>query len=73
LVVAIPWQGSCFGLTFNKPCQYNYSDTNVYMGLREVSLKATQSTLQIQITWKKKSSKGCANWEMACYNAGISH
>jgi len=73
LIVATPWQGSCFGLTFSKPCQYNCSDTNVYVGFCEVSLKAKQSTLQKTFTWEKKSSKGCANWEMACCNVGISH
>jgi hypothetical protein len=36
-------------------------------------LKATQFTLQKKITWRKKLSKGCANWEMACCNASISH
>jgi hypothetical protein len=54
LVVATPWQGSCFGPTFSKPCQYNSSDTNVYVGVHEVSLEATQFTLQKQITWRKK-------------------
>jgi hypothetical protein len=58
LALVALWQGSCFGHAFNKTCQYVYNDINVCVGFREVSLKATQSTLQKTITWTKKSGKG---------------
>jgi len=48
--LSIPWQGFCFGLVFNKACQYACNDTNVCVGFHEVSLKGTQFTLQKTIT-----------------------
>ncbi len=62
LALSVPWQGSCFDHVFNKTCQYAYNDTNVCVGFGEVDLKGTQSTLQIIITWTKKSNKGCSEW-----------
>ncbi len=40
LGLVAPWQGSCFGCTFNKTCQYVCNDANVYLGFGEVNLKA---------------------------------
>ncbi len=40
LGLVAPWQGSCFGHTFNKTCQYVCNDANVYLGFGEVNLKA---------------------------------
>ncbi len=41
----------------NKACQYACNDTKTFVGLKEVSLKATQSRLQKTITWIEKFDK----------------
>jgi len=43
----------------NKTCQYACNDIKIFVGLKEVSLKATQFKLQKKITWTKKFDKGC--------------
>jgi hypothetical protein len=73
LGLTIPWQGLYFGHVFNKACQYACNDTKIFIGFREVNLKATQSTLQKQITWIRKSSKRCNKWHRACLDDGFSH
>jgi hypothetical protein len=56
--------GTCSSLTrvvclANKACQYACNDTKVFVGLKEVNLKATQSRLQKTITWIEKFNKEC--------------
>jgi hypothetical protein len=41
LGLTTPWQGSCFGHTFSKACQYVFNDIKKFIGFKEVSLKAT--------------------------------
>ena len=40
-------------------------------GMKEVSLKDAQKSLQSCITWTKKSGKGCQEWDRACIDAGL--
>jgi hypothetical protein len=40
-------------------------------GLKEVSLKDAQKSLQSCITWTKKSGKGRQEWDKACIDAGL--
>jgi hypothetical protein len=50
----------------SKTCQYACNDIKVFIGLKEVNVKATQSRLQKTITWIERLNKG--------YNKfGISH
>jgi hypothetical protein len=73
LAFVVLWHGSCFDHVYTKTCQYACNDTNVYVGFREVSLKAIQSTLQKTITWIKKFGKGRSEWQRACLDARVSH
>ncbi len=72
LGLVVPWKGSCFGHAFNKLCQYACNDTKIYVGFKEVNLKATQFTLQKK-TWTKKYGKGCNECHKACLDVGLSH
>ena len=40
-------------------------------GMKEVSLKDAQKSLQSCITWTKKSGKGRQEWDKACIDAGL--
>ena len=40
-------------------------------GMKEVSLKDAQKSLQSCITWTKKSGKGRQEWDRACIDAGL--
>ena len=40
-------------------------------GMKEVSLKDAQKSLQSCITWMKKSGKGRQEWDKACIDAGL--
>ncbi len=73
LKLTTPWQGSCFGHVFSKPCQYACNDATICLGFREVNLKATQSTLQKIIMWIKKFGKGQSEWKRACVDASLCH
>lgn len=37
-----------------------------------VSLKDAQIALQKTITWRKKSRKGCIEWDKSCIEVGLS-
>jgi hypothetical protein len=47
-------------------CQYACNDTKVFIGLKEVSLKATQSRLQKTITWIEKFDKEHNEFGIGC-------
>jgi hypothetical protein len=49
------------------------NDTKVFVGFKEVSLKATRSMVQKIITWTKKYDKGHSEWHRACLDVGFSH
>ena len=51
--------------------QYGTDDFKICVGMRYVSLKVAQITLQKTITWTKKSRKGGMEWKEACINAQL--
>jgi hypothetical protein len=73
LGLAVPWQGCALAMLSSKHANMHGNDTKVFVGFREVSLKATQSMLQKTITWIKKSVKGHNKWHRACFHARLSH
>jgi len=52
-----------------KACQYATNDEKVTIGLKQVSVKATQGNLQRQ--WTKKLGEGRHEWERACVERGL--
>jgi hypothetical protein len=60
------YKGSCFGHVMSKACQYGTNDDKVVIGLKHVSVKNVQFSLQKIITWIKKLGKGRLEWENAC-------
>jgi hypothetical protein len=56
-----------------KHIKYACNDSKVFIGFKEVSLKAIRSTLQNTITWIKKFSKRCNKWHRACLDDGLAH
>ena len=59
LGLAKPYSSACFGHIMSKVCQYATNDEKICKGMKEVSLKNAQKSLQSCITWTKKSGKGC--------------
>ncbi len=49
-----PFCGTCFRHVLWKVCHYATNEKKVHQGMKEVSLKDAQSTLQKTITWTKK-------------------
>jgi len=60
----------CFGHIISKTCHYATNDEKVIIGLKQVSVKATQKNLQKIITLTKKSKKGRQEWKTACVEGG---
>jgi hypothetical protein len=58
LGLAQPFVGSCWALVMSKCCYYAINDSKFCFGLTIVSIKETQSILQKNITYTKKSGKG---------------
>jgi hypothetical protein len=52
------FQGTCFGDTFFKACQYGTIQFSFCKNLKHISIKSTQFDLQKCKTWPKKSKKG---------------
>ena len=55
LGLAKPFSSACFGHIMSKVCQYATNDEQMCKGMKEVSLKNAQKSLQSCITWTKKS------------------
>jgi hypothetical protein len=53
----------------SKCCHYATNDLKVCGGIKEVSIKETQSFIQKKIIWNKKSVKGRQEWAKVCKNA----
>jgi RPA family protein len=67
------YEGTCFVHVMSKACQYVTNDEKVFVWLRNISVKKTQSGLQKTISWTKKSRKGRQEWEWACFKSGMQH
>jgi hypothetical protein len=50
-----------------------HNATKVFVGFKEVSLKAIQSMVWKIITRTKKYDKGHSEWHRACLDVGFSH
>ncbi|KAJ7538060.1 hypothetical protein O6H91_11G033100 [Diphasiastrum complanatum] len=66
-----PYAGNCFGHVMSKCCQYATNDAKVCAGMKSISLKEAQTSLQKTITWTKKSGKGRQEWTKACIDSGL--
>jgi hypothetical protein len=55
----------------SKVCQHATDDKKVCKGMKKVSVKKAQGTLQKTIMWTKKSGKGRQEWAKACVEAGL--
>lgn len=66
-----PYAGACFGHIMSKVCQYATTEDKVCVGMKKVSLKTAQKSLQSCITWTKKSGVGRGEWNKACIEAGL--
>ncbi|KAG0573230.1 hypothetical protein KC19_VG160100 [Ceratodon purpureus] len=55
----------------SKVCQYATTEEKVCVGMKKVSLKTAQKSLQSCITWTKKSGVGRSEWNKACIEAGV--
>jgi len=67
------YEGTCFGHVMSRDCQYATNDENVFVRLRNVSVKKVQSGLQKTISWTKRFEKGGHEWERACFKSGMRH
>ncbi len=65
------YEGRCFGHVMSKACQYVTNDEKVFVWLINISVKKTQSGLQKNISWTKKSRKGRQEWEWTCSKSGM--
>jgi hypothetical protein len=65
------FQGTYFGHTFSKACQYGIAKEKVCRNLKYVFIKFAQANLQKCITWLKKSKKGIHEWNKACVEIEI--
>jgi hypothetical protein len=52
------YEGTCFGHVMSRACQYATNDENVFVRLRNVSVKEVQSGLQKTISWTQRFEKG---------------
>jgi hypothetical protein len=69
--LASPYSGTCFGHILSKVSQHATNDEKVCKGMKKVSVKKAQGTLQKTIMWTKKSGKGRQEWVKACVEVGL--
>ncbi len=66
-----PFQGTYFGHSMLKLCQYGVRYEKVFVGLHQVSIESSHANIQRCIMWRKKSRKECHEWTKACINARL--
>jgi hypothetical protein len=71
LLLPQPYIASCYGHAMSKCCQYATNDLKVCGGMKEVSIKKVQSSLQETITSTKKSGNSKQEWAKVCRYASF--
>lgn len=72
LDLAEPFSGTCFGHALSRCCHHATDDSKVCAGLKTVSLKDAQASLQKSITWIQHSRKGRQEWAKTCAEKQLS-